>query len=550
MIDYEFMQLPRLQFLNEVNVTSALTNDGVIIVFHDAEAFARLSMPQQLTPSITLLNDFVKADESSKKKEVNVLVNDKVPGGKMIIAPTGPLLRDYDDVRRYAEAAKRAISRAKAMGTMKSPLLVLQPPPFDKMEESIGAGFSQYYEVATLAALAEMHDPVEARESIPDYGERMLHGLDVIVMGENEVVLKERLEFVKAVETGRRLARDIGSPDPERMNAINAAATISKFMSTMNNVKVSIIEDPVVLGKEYPLLAAVARATEHVPRHAPRVVHLEYRSPDQSQVCEDLYIVGKGINYDTGGANIKIGGTMTGMSRDKCGAAAMAGFVATCALLKPKNINLMVDLAFVRNSIGSNAYVTDEVIKSRAGVRVRVGSTDAEGRMVMADLLAHMKERALASDNPGRARLFTCATLTGHAVLTFGSYTVAMDNGPARMLRLGERIQSGGQLIGDCVELSNIRREEYDACAPITNCEDVLQTNQRVSGIIPRGHQFPAAFLATASGLNRHGLDAEPKQRVAYTHIDIAASAEERPGPYGRITASPIPALTMTFLKN
>ena len=58
----------------------------------------------------------------------------------------------------------------------------------------------------------------------------------------------------------------------------------------------------------------------------------------------------------------------------------------------------------------SNAYVSDEIITSRAGVRIRVGNTDAEGRMAMVDVLAHMKEKALNEVNP---HLFTIATLTG-----------------------------------------------------------------------------------------------------------------------------------------
>ena len=279
------------------------------------------------------------------------------------------------------------------------------------------------------------------------------------------------------------------------------------------------------------------------------MVHLEYRSPDQGQVIEDLYIVGKGINYDTGGADVKTGGGMVGMSRDKCGAAAMAGLVATCALLKPKHINLTVDLAFVRNSIGSNAYVSDEVIKSRAGQRVRVGNTDAEGRMVMADLLAHMKERALAT-NPSRARLFTCATLTGHVARTYGPYSAAMENGPAKLLKIGDRIKMNGQLIGDCFEISTLRREDYDFVQPLSNCEDVLQANRQPSSVTPRGHQYPAAFLNIASGLSKHGLDAPKERRLAYTHLDIAGAAEEGPGPLSRPTGTPIAALAATFLKN
>ena len=68
-----------------------------------------------------------------------------------------------------------------------------------------------------------------------------------------------------------------------------------------------------------------------------------------------------------------------GMSRDKCGAADVAGFFRVVSILKPKNLKVIGALAMVRNSVGSNAYVADEIITSRAGVRIRVGNTDAEG---------------------------------------------------------------------------------------------------------------------------------------------------------------------------
>ena len=73
---------------------------------------------------------------------------------------------------------------------------------------------------------------------------------------------------------------------------------------------------------------------------------------------------------------------MAGMSRDKCGAAAAAGVMATVNQLAPAGVRVVVAMAMVRNSVGSNCYVADEIITSRAGVRLRVGNTDAEGRMV------------------------------------------------------------------------------------------------------------------------------------------------------------------------
>ena len=86
---------------------------------------------------------------------------------------------------------------------------------------------------------------------------------------------------------------------------------------------------------------------------------------------------------------------MAGMHRDKGGASAVAGFMHAVNVLKPSNIKIIAGLAMVRNSVGSEAYLADEIITARSGKRVRVGNTDAEGRMAMVDLLCHAKERCI-----------------------------------------------------------------------------------------------------------------------------------------------------------
>ncbi len=76
-----------------------------------------------------------------------------------------------------------------------------------------------------------------------------------------------------------------------------------------------------------------------VHRHDGRVIWLTYE-PEGGKVEKTLIIVGKGVTYDTGGADIKAGGVMAGMSRDKCGAACVAGILKTFSELKPKNIKV------------------------------------------------------------------------------------------------------------------------------------------------------------------------------------------------------------------
>lgn len=92
-------------------------------------------------------------------------------------------------------------------------------------------------------------------------------------------------------------------------------------------------------------------------------------------------------------------------------------------LLQPPTVKAVAALCVVRNSVGENSYVSDEVITAKSGTRVRIGNTDAEGRLVMADALCHIKEMALCSVNP---HIFTVATLTHHAILTAGrGYSVS-----------------------------------------------------------------------------------------------------------------------------
>lgn len=94
-----------------------------------------------------------------------------------------------------------------------------------------------------------------------------------------------------------------------------------------SNVTMQVISDQDTLLQEYPLFACVNRAASVIPRHAGRIIFLTYEPQNPACVLETVMLVGKGVTYDTGGTDIKCQGAMCGMSRDKCGAAACAGFM-------------------------------------------------------------------------------------------------------------------------------------------------------------------------------------------------------------------------------
>ncbi|KPZ64392.1 Cytosol aminopeptidase [Pseudoalteromonas sp. P1-16-1b] len=450
--------------------------------------------------------------------QVTLLV---IAGKRVVLAPTGPLNRDYDDVRRYFDAAKLAINEAKASGSV-NPAIYLPALNTDSR-------YQHALEVAYLGACQALWQPLEAREF---HG----HGIEPITQIGLIDANEQTIKAVNALAAGQYAARDLCGTEPERMAPPRFADYCSELFNN-SAVSVDVIDDLAAIDKHYPMLSTVARASYAVERHHPRVVKLEY--VPEGEVTRTLMFVGKGLVYDTGGADLKVGGYMAGMSRDKGGAASVAGFMKAVADYQPKGVKVIAFLAVVRNSIGSDCFVPDEIITSREGVRVRIGNTDAEGRLAMGDLLSEMKDLAVNEINP---TLFTVATLTGHAARAMGPYGAYVENGPARSANISRQLADCGDLWADGAEVSRSRREDYDFIKPRTLADDVLSSNNAASAVTARGHQFPMAFLAVVGGLDKHGN--ESTLPLPYVHMDIAGSGVEGGDwQHGKPTAASVSSL-------
>ena len=450
--------------------------------------------------------------------QVTLLV---IAGKRVVLAPTGPLNRDYDDVRRYFDAAKLAINEAKASGSV-NPAIYLPALNTDSR-------YQYALEVAYLGACQALWQPLEAREF---HG----HGIEPITQIGLIDANEQTIKAVNALAAGQYAARDLCGTEPERMAPPRFADYCSELFNN-SAVSVDVIDDLAAIDKHYPMLSTVARASYAVERHHPRVVKLEY--VPEGEVTRTLMFVGKGLVYDTGGADLKVGGYMAGMSRDKGGAASVAGFMKAVADYQPKGVKVIAFLAVVRNSIGSDCFVPDEIITSREGVRVRIGNTDAEGRLAMGDLLSEMKDLAVNEINP---TLFTVATLTGHAARAMGPYGAYVENGPARSANISRQLADCGDLWADGAEVSRSRREDYDFIKPRTLADDVLSSNNAASAVTARGHQFPMAFLAVVGGLDKHGN--ESTLPLPYVHMDIAGSGVEGGDwQHGKPTAASVSSL-------
>ncbi|XP_051897192.1 putative aminopeptidase W07G4.4 [Pristis pectinata] len=514
------LRVPEIIFTTQLQ-TNLLKFDGVVLVTNTID-----KLSGDLKCLKTPLDQYKSLDASLEQEVVLVHAPD-LPGARVIFSPTGPLNRDYDDVRRFSDAATSGIKRALKAGMVK-PILVCPPEGLFK-DASL---------VTVLGALHALYVPLEIREAHKEKATKVDY-LGVWASGEEEG--KKLVQLASALEEGRTVCRDIGGSDPERMAAPNVADYVQNIFRN-SVVSVSVTSNLTTLQEQYPCFAAVNRCAKGVARHQGRVIELEYAG--EGAIDKTVLLVGKGVTYDTGGADIKAGGIMAGMHRDKCGAAAVAGLFQVLSILKPKGIKVIGAMAMVRNSVGSDCYVADEIITSRAKRRIRVGNTDAEGRMAMLDLLCYMKERALEEYEPNHFELFTIATLTGHAIRAVGcNYSIIMDNGPSRWARTAQELQMAGEEVGDPFEISTIRRDDYDFHKGKSEYEDILQCNNLPSSATARGHQSPAAFLIMGSGLDKHGIDSEKPLR--YSHIDIAGSS----GPFpGVPTGSPVVALAAKYI--
>ena len=155
------------------------------------------------------------------------------------------------------------------------------------------------------------------------------------------------------------------------------------------------------LEREFPMVHAVGRAAERA--RAPRMIEIEWGDPKHPRIA----VVGKGVCFDTGGLDIKPSSAMLLMKKDMGGAAhalALAKLIMESGL--PVRLHMLVPA--VENAVGGNAFRPGDVLRSRAGISVEIGNTDAEGRLILGDALARAGE-----DKP--ELIIDFATLTGAA---------------------------------------------------------------------------------------------------------------------------------------
>lgn len=209
---------------------------------------------------------------------------------------------------------------------------------------------------------------------------------------------------VKAMAAATFLVRDLVNTPPNDLGPKEIADAAQKAAKTSGKAAVKVIVGDELLKKNYPTIYAVGKGS---PRK-PRLIDIRWGKEKNPRVT----LVGKGVAFDTGGLNLKPGNSMALMKKDMGGAAHVLG-LAQMIMAAELPVRLRVLIPAVENSMDGNSFRPSDVIRTRKGISVEIGDTDAEGRLVLCDALAEA-----CSEKP--ELLIDFATLTGAARVALG----------------------------------------------------------------------------------------------------------------------------------
>lgn len=233
----------------------------------------------------------------------------------------------------------------------------------------------------------------------------------VSIIGKKTKELKTVVTVGENLFKGTNFARDIVNEPANIMNTEGLAEIAMKLANEEGiTCKIYGQEEMEAMGMGAALAVAKGSA------NPPRFIHLTYTP--QGTASGRTALVGKGLTFDSGGLNIKIGEHMRFMKCDKSGACTVLGVFSALPKLKPdKEVHGII--AAVENMPGSKAMRPDDILVAMNGKTIEVLNTDAEGRLTLADALSYAVK--LKPD-----KIVDLATLTGSCMVALGEYAAGV----------------------------------------------------------------------------------------------------------------------------
>ncbi|CEN32081.1 Probable cytosol aminopeptidase [Candidatus Westeberhardia cardiocondylae] len=249
--------------------------------------------------------------------------------------------------------------------------------------------------------------------------------------------------------------------------------------------------------------------------NTPLMILIKHKGKKQDSFTSPIIFIGKGVTFDTGGLCIKNSNSMKEMKYDMCGSAAVFGLMYIIMKLNIP-LNIIGILATCENVIGKKSCHPGDIITTLSGKTVEIENTDAEGRLILCDVLTYVEKF-----NP--KAVIDIATLTGACVIALGHYFTGLISNNKF---LTNKLKQASKQTKDKIWQLPLEKECQKQLS--SNFADMKNVGGNSGGVITSGH-FLSCFT----------------KKYPWAHLDIAGTAyTKREGATGR----PIAMLTQFLL--
>jgi len=319
------------------------------------------------------------------------------------------------------------------------------------------------------------------------------HAIQELILIENESAqnstIAQGVHIGTIIADSVNVARDLVNHPAQYMTPSQMAVQ-AQDIAKENNLDITILDQADMANENMHALLAVAQGSAEPPK----MIVLKYMGDPNSQ--QITAFVGKGITFDSGGISIKPSLNMGEMKGDMAGGAAVLAAMQAIGTLKPA-VNIIGIVPCAENMPSSQAYRPGDVISSMSGKTIEIISTDAEGRLILADAITYACKL-------GATQIIDIATLTGACVIALGNVASGLITNNRSFC---QQLLTASTQVGEKMwELPNFPEYKEQLKSPIA---DLKNSGGRMAGAITAG-LFIAEFVAGD---------------IPWIHIDIAGTS-------------------------
>ncbi|MFH1710622.1 MAG: leucyl aminopeptidase [bacterium] len=354
---------------------------------------------------------------------------------------------DLDKVRIVSDAAIKAAKRCRA----KRVATIIHGAGIGGLEVKQAA--SAVAEGSLLGDYKFKGFKTEVEDDEPGIEELVIVDYDP----EKIKLIEPDVELAKILVESTNKAKDLVN-SPSNKNTPTHLAEYASSMAKEMKMECQILGREEIIKKGMDALYSVSKGS----KEEPKVIVLKYNNGGKS----DVYgLIGKGVTFDSGGISIKPSSKLSEMKTDMAGAATVIEVMRVIAKLKLK-INVIAVIPATENMPGGNAYKPGDIIGSLFGKTIEIISTDAEGRLILADAISYAKEL-------GAKKLIDIATLTGGCRVALGDVAAGiMGNDDGLIEKLIESSKATGEKLWRLPLYEEYKEYLKSDVADIKNCTD------------------------------------------------------------------------------